>query len=70
MLMRFSSHGTSNRPAMPASTTNAPSRTSVSVSCAPWLPSIRTIEFSSVSITTATTSSSTATPIASCPGRS
>ena len=70
MLIRFSSHGTSSRPAMPASTTNAPSRTSVSESCAPWLWSTRTIELSSVSITTATTSSSTATPIASCPGRS
>ena len=69
-LIFFNSHGTTSRPAMPAITTKAPRFSSVSTTEVPPLFSSCTIEFRIVSSTTATTSSNTATPIASCPARS
>ena len=69
-LIRFNNHGTSNRPKIPVSTTNAPSCNNVVPSFAPPPSPICIIEFSNVSITTATTSSSTEIPMANCPERS
>ncbi len=69
-----------SRPMMPAKTTKAPKAPIVAPRLAPpsgaapsaaFAPAPSAItEFSTVSITTATTSSSTVTPIASCPARS
>ena len=70
MLIRFSNQGTNNNPPTPASTTKAPSISSVSGTREPSPRPICTMELSIVSMTTATTSSTTATPIASCPERS
>ena len=66
-LIFLSSHGTSNMPPMPASTMNAPSRPRVPPTEVLWSP-IWISELRIVSITIATTSSSTATPMASWPG--
>ena len=74
MLICFNSQGTNSSPPKPASTTNAPRFPNVANKPAwpvsAWAPPNCTSEVKSVSITTATMSSSTETPIASCPARS
>ena len=68
------SHGTMSRPSTPAKTTKAPNPPRVAARPPPPAPPpsapSATTEFKTVNITTATTSSNTDTPIASCPWRS